>query len=162
MFVYWIHHKDHTDAYSQGYVGISVGAIQRWREHKSKDTNPHIGNAIKKYGWDNLTKKVIFTGSLEACLKLENLLRPSEHIGWNISIGGNKPGKLFKGYLQIGNKNPNFKYSILATNLQTGKSKVFTGRKELEEAGFSQGNAWAVIYGKYKQHKGHTFVKINN
>jgi len=160
--VYWIRHKDHTDAYSQGYVGISVNVVQRWREHKTKDTNPHIGNAIKKYGWDNLIKEVIFSGTLEACLKLENMLRPKIHIGWNISIGGDRPGRLLTGDIQLGKKNHNFKYSVLCTNIETGEKRVFVGKKDLQDAGFSQGNTWMVLNGKYKQHKGHTFEKLFN
>ena len=49
--VYWIHHKDHTDMFSQGYVGVSKNIEARWFRHSRYSDNQHLKSAIKKYGW---------------------------------------------------------------------------------------------------------------
>ena len=89
--VYWIAHKDHTDIFSQGYVGVSNNVDYRWNTHKSLKTNVHLKNAINKYGWDNLVKKVVLIGEEDYCLEIENKLRPADKIGWNLVCGGGKP-----------------------------------------------------------------------
>ena len=89
--VYWIAHKDHTDIFSQGYVGVSNNVEYRWNTHKSLKTNVHLKNAINKYGWDNLVKKVVLIGEEDYCLEIENKLRPADKIGWNLVCGGGKP-----------------------------------------------------------------------
>jgi hypothetical protein len=89
--VYWIAHKSHTDMFSQGYVGVSNNYEKRWHSHSWKTENVHFSNAIKKYGWKNLEKKVILIAEDEYGLDIENKLRPLKNIGWNISVGGGKP-----------------------------------------------------------------------
>lgn len=89
--VYWISHKDHTDIFSQGYVGVSSDAPKRWAYHKKRAENTHLKNAITKYGWDNLVKKVVLIGEEDYCLEIENKLRPADKIGWNLVCGGGKP-----------------------------------------------------------------------
>jgi len=89
--VYWIAHKDHSDIFSQGYVGVSNNVKSRWNTHKSLKTNVHLKNAITKYGWNNLVKKVVLIGEEDYCLEIENKLRPADKIGWNLVCGGGKP-----------------------------------------------------------------------
>jgi len=89
--VYWIAHKSHTDMFSQGYIGVSNNYEKRWHSHSWKTENVHFSNAIKKYGWKNLEKKVILIAEDKYCLDIENKLRPLKNIGWNISVGGGKP-----------------------------------------------------------------------
>ena len=89
--VYWIAHKDHADIFSQGYVGVSNNVDYRWNSHKKLRTNVHLKNAINKYGWDNLVKKVVLIGKEDYCLEIENKLRPADKIGWNLVCGGGKP-----------------------------------------------------------------------
>jgi hypothetical protein len=89
--VYWIAHKDHSDIFSQGYVGVSNNVDYRWNSHKKLQTNVHLKNAITKYGWDNLVKKVVLIGKEDYCLEIENKLRPADKIGWNLVCGGGKP-----------------------------------------------------------------------
>ena len=31
--IYWIHHKDHTDVFSQGYIGVSKNTEARFKRH---------------------------------------------------------------------------------------------------------------------------------
>ena len=95
--VYWIRHKDHTDIFSQGYVGISSNFNDRLRSHKSKPTNLHMKNAINKYGWVNLIKEKILIATQEYCVMIEKQLRPNDFIGWNQTAGGGVPPKSKKG-----------------------------------------------------------------
>lgn len=95
--VYWIHSKDHSDMFSEGYIGVSNNANHRWSYgHKwavknNRHENPRFMNAINKHGWDNLIKEVILIADSDYCYAVEKKLRPSEKIGWNIAIGGGKP-----------------------------------------------------------------------
>ena len=89
--VYWISHKTHTDIFSQGYVGVSNNVNKRWKAHKSKPQNEYFSNAVNKYGWDDLVKKVVLVGEENYCLEIETKLRPDDKIGWNLTRGGGKP-----------------------------------------------------------------------
>lgn len=91
--VYWIHHKNHSDVFSQGYVGISKNPKDRWNRHWKYNGNEHLTRAIKKYGWDNLIKEIILIGKKEYCFNVESKLRPTRQIGWNIAEGGANPPK---------------------------------------------------------------------
>lgn len=90
--VYWIHKPDHTDIYTQGYIGVSTNPDKRWRQHKTdskcnRHANNYLNNAITKYG-DTLVYEVIFGGTLEQCYSYERELRPKPSIGWNLMSGG--------------------------------------------------------------------------
>jgi len=98
--VYWIHHPEHTDMFTQGYIGVSNNVHSRWLDHKRGATNAHFKSAIQKYGWDTLIKKEILIAEEEYCLEIEKKLRSAENTGWNITIGGGKPPVLY------GNKYP--------------------------------------------------------
>jgi hypothetical protein len=95
--VYWIHTKDHSDMFSEGYIGVSNNANHRWEYghnwavKNNRHENPRLMNAIKKHGWNNLVKKVVLIADSDYCYNIEQKLRPSEEIGWNLAIGGGKP-----------------------------------------------------------------------
>jgi len=89
--VYWIHHPDHSDMLSQGYIGVSKNVKNRWNKHKALTQNAHLKNAINKYGWDALVKKVLLIADETYCLMVEAKLRAQNNIGWNITKGGGKP-----------------------------------------------------------------------
>ena len=89
--VYWIHHPEHTDMFSQGYIGVSKDIKKRFEAHKNRPLNAHLGNAIKKYGWDNLIKEVVLVAEEAYCLMIEAKLRAEDKIGWNIVKGGGMP-----------------------------------------------------------------------
>jgi hypothetical protein len=93
-FVYWIHLPDHTDMYSQGYVGVSNNPTRRLQEHKNSKDNKHLSRALTKYS-DSVLQTVIFNGDSESCYLYEEQLRPTTNIGWNINKGGaNPPSRL--------------------------------------------------------------------
>ncbi len=95
--VYWIRLPEHTDITTQGYVGITSKSFSvRLRNHEKYFNAVEVGSkkatilsrAVEKHGWDNLVKQVVLIGEKEYCLEIEQRLRPSEKIGWNIRIGG--------------------------------------------------------------------------
>lgn len=96
-YLYWIHLPEHTDIFSQGYVGITSNISSRFSRHKNKHTNPHLSNTIDKYNWENLIKDIVIISHEEYCLELEKKIRPEKEIGWNIAIGGGKPVSPVKG-----------------------------------------------------------------
>lgn len=89
--VYWIHHTEHTDMFTQGYIGITKNFKQRMRFHKMLKCNAYFSNAIKKYGWDNLVKKVMLVSDKDYCIDIETKLRSQNSIGWNLVKGGGLP-----------------------------------------------------------------------
>ena len=98
--VYWIRHKDHTDMFSQGYIGVSKNLKVRFSQHSRRNENIVLKRAIDKHGWDNLIKGVVLVSKSDYCLDIESKLRPVNNIGWNIAKGGGLPpsgsGKKFQ------------------------------------------------------------------
>lgn len=90
-FVYWAHLPEHTDMFSQGYIGFTSGTVEkRWSGHLLDSKRcPHLTfyKALAKYG-DKIVVETLVQGSSEYCLDVENKLRPKVKIGWNIKIGG--------------------------------------------------------------------------
>lgn len=95
--VYWLGLKEHTDIFTQGYIGVTNNINDRYEAHRNRTQNAHLKNAIAKYGWDNIVKKVIIVADETYCLMIEAQLRAKESIGWNIVIGGGKPPVSKKG-----------------------------------------------------------------
>jgi len=95
--VYWIKAPHHSDMFSEGYIGVSKNAENRWKygHHwafkQGRHDNPILVNAVNKYGWDNLIKQIVLVADEEYCYDIEGKLRPFESIGWNINVGGTKP-----------------------------------------------------------------------
>ena len=95
--VYWIRATHHSDVTSEGYVGVSRNANKRWSyghkwaHAKGRHENPRLSNAITKHGWDKLVKTVLVIADESYCYELEQKLRPTEGIGWNLAVGGCKP-----------------------------------------------------------------------
>ena len=89
--VYWIHLPEHTDIFSQGYVGVAAKGVEhRFKEHQSRarnGSNFHIHNAIRKYS-DLLIVDTVLMADMEYCYQMEAKLRPLPYTGYNISIGG--------------------------------------------------------------------------
>jgi hypothetical protein len=93
--VYWIHLAEHTDMFTQGYIGVSKNtAKDRFKVHKHLATSGKgiyvINNAIRKYG-DSIKLQTLVVADLQYCYDLERKLRPEINIGWNIARGGEQP-----------------------------------------------------------------------
>ncbi len=99
--VYWIRHPDHTDMFTQGYVGVSKDVSSRFEQHRKRSQNPHLTNSINKYGWDKLIKQVLLFGSNQYCLDIEKKLRSIKNTGWNLTIGGGQPPIIFDSDTQF-------------------------------------------------------------
>jgi len=119
--VYWIHHKNHTDIFSQGYVGVTNNTKKRFAKHKaqanqSTHNNPIITNASKKYGWENIIFSIVLISDKLYCLEFEHKLRPNKEIGWNIAPGGGMPN------VRYGKDNPmcDPKIAIKVSNTKKG------------------------------------------
>lgn len=96
--VYWIHLEEHTDIFSQGYVGVtSVGVEKRFSQHKStsKTGKLPISLALRKYG-NRVVISTVLIADTEYCYFVEEMLRPSTRIGWNCASGGDSTLKGFK------------------------------------------------------------------
>lgn len=89
MYIYWIHLPEHQDILSEGYVGISNNPSKRLKSHRTRSNNPHLSNCFKKY--PNIVMDVLIEAEESFCKEIEEKLRPSKNIGWNIEKGGGKP-----------------------------------------------------------------------
>ena len=103
--VYWIHLKDQTDVFSQGYVGVTSKTVEErfashcWVSERKKGTTDYqvVHAAISKYGKENLVVDTLIVSEKEYAYDLENKLRPTKCIGWNVAVGGQIPGKSLVG-----------------------------------------------------------------
>lgn len=119
--VYWIRLPEHTDMFSEGYIGITKNtAKSRFRGHvaaSKKEESEHfkISRAINKYGKNNLIIETLVICDIEYASEIENKLRPTTNIGWNIAAGGQETFS-YSGY-------------TLSEETKDKMSKTRTGRK---------------------------------
>jgi hypothetical protein len=91
--VYWIRLPEHTDVFTQGYVGItSKTATERFKSHlkeaKRKDRKKYrIHNVLGKYK-DSVILETLVICDDDYAIELEAALRPEARIGWNTVAGG--------------------------------------------------------------------------
>lgn len=91
--VYWIHLPEHTDMFTEGYIGItSKTAKERFKTHlkdSKRNDRPRsvINNAVFKYK-DVLIVETLLICTPEYASEVEAKLRPSPRIGWNLAPGG--------------------------------------------------------------------------
>ena len=100
--VYWIHRPEHTDMFTQGYIGVSQDVSARFEQHRKKTQNPHLTRSIQKYGWDNLIKQILLVGKKQYCLDIEKKLRSFKNTGWNLVIGGGQPPVAYGNKTRLG------------------------------------------------------------
>jgi predicted GIY-YIG superfamily endonuclease len=87
--LYWIRTPEHTDPYSEGYIGVTTNFQRRVYEHKSRPPSVAFGKAVSELGWKSLVKEVLVAGkSKSEALELEKAYRPDINIGWNMDCGG--------------------------------------------------------------------------
>lgn len=76
--VYWLYLADHSDPYSEGYVGITKDSLSR------RLSKHHLPKKIK-----NLQATLLHEGlSLTKALRVEREYRPHARIGFNTCAGG--------------------------------------------------------------------------
>jgi hypothetical protein len=104
--VYWLHLKDHTDVFTQGYIGVTTRLIDiRFKEHCSKFSssyNPYnpLHLAFAQYGLDAIVRTRLCVCAVGKAYEIEKVLRPFEYMGWNTAEGG----KLSKSAIEIINR----------------------------------------------------------
>ena len=91
--VYWIRKVEHTNIYTEGYVGVSTNIERRWREHvtearANRHPNSFLRNVINKHYPDNLIFEIVYLSNEDNCYNYEEMLRPETNIGWNLRSGG--------------------------------------------------------------------------
>ncbi len=113
------------------YVGITASPVEkRWAKHfaQSRTTSPFpIHAAIRKYGWDNIVKRVLVEGSFEYIKELEikaiaafNTFAP---FGYNLTKGGDG---------NLGNK-------AFLGKKHSEESKALISKKRKEQGNFRKG-----------------------
>ncbi len=90
--VYWIHLPEHTDMFTQGYIGVTPDLKKRIKEHRFR---------LKE-----IKDRIIFTAIVLAeksyCYFIEKKLRSARNIGWNKAPGG------WRNNSMNGDENPNW------------------------------------------------------
>ena len=92
--VYWLHLKEHTDVFTQGYVGVTTRLIDiRFKEHCFKFNNSYnqynpLHLAFSQYGIDSIVVTRLCVCPVKQAYEIEKLFRPFEYMGWNTSEGG--------------------------------------------------------------------------
>jgi|ERR1017187_4140587 hypothetical protein len=177
--LYWIHLPEHTDILLEGYIGVSRDPIRRLSNHKTGKRNPHLTNAFAKY--KDIIHTILLQGEEEYCYEIEEKLRPTINIGWNITSGGNRPPILYgennhmkqPEYRELTrqrniNNNPMKNPEIAAKSANNsakdhpfinpqGKSVLIHNlEKFCRENNLDHSCMYKVISGKRNQHKGWT------
>ena len=145
VYVYWIHLFDHTDPYTQGYVGISTQPLKRLKYHSnSKNKDNHIL-------YENIKKGAIQTilheyDCRKKALIVEHKYRPIEKIGWNIIPGGTDPPsrKGIRGIVggmtgKKHRKESNYLRSVTISKLKWWNNEIVQIRSEICPEGFISG-----------------------
>lgn len=93
MIVYWIREKQHTDIFTEGYVGITKKPLEeRVREHKKNKKSSIVAGKLRSDA-EVIWSVVQEVETLEEALLLEGQYRPTQNIGWNLQKGGAAAGR---------------------------------------------------------------------
>lgn len=151
--VYWLHCADHTDMFSQGYIGITKRGREKRRfwEHKVVGQNPHLSNALNKY---DVVQDILVIADEGYCLNVEQKLRPNASIGWNIVAGGGLPpsfkGKkrsaefVAKARLRKDSDETRLKKSIASIGNKRGVGRKFTDEQKQNVSAWMKGKQNAL------------------
>ena len=98
----------HTFPNGKIYIGITKFKPEyRWNKGKGYDRQSYMYKAIQKYGWDNITHRIIVDGvSKECACQLEKDLiakykTNDRRFGYNNSTGGENPGTGVKKVISL-------------------------------------------------------------
>lgn len=97
--VYWIHLPEHTDMFSEGYVGVTERGInERMAENAYSAKAERVScselySTFRERGRESLVVEVLVIAEVDYAFSIEEKLRPSPNIGWNIAAGGCRSGK---------------------------------------------------------------------
>lgn len=90
--IYWIHMSEHSDPFTEGYIGLSNQPEKRLRAHTTDAAlvgSKYVRKYVEEYGTENIQHKILHSGlPLEEAKQYEFAYRPTPRIGWNIQKGG--------------------------------------------------------------------------
>lgn len=178
------------------YVGKTISKFNlRWNEHKynafTKLTKNYFYNSIRKYGWDEFNRYIIYhTEELEDKLEIDKLIIEKEKyfieifnsnnydFGYNSTIGGDgiagynhteeaklKMSEQRKGELHpnFGNYNNSTSFPILQFDLDFNLIKEWPSMKEIErECGYKSNNISRCCDGLIKTYYNYIWIKKEN
>lgn len=127
MSVYWLRCVEHTDMFSQGYVGITRHGREKRRfwEHKTVGQNAHLRNALNKY---EVVQEILLIADKDYCKEIEQKLRPEANIGWNIVAGGGLPPS-FKGKKRSAEFVERLRQQVQSAETRAKRSKSMLGNQ---------------------------------
>lgn len=159
-FVYWIHRPCESDIFTQGYVGVTVNPVSRFKSHlntaRNGVKNHKFYNALRKYS--DFKFDVLIESDLNYCLELEHRLRPLPDIGLNHAVGGvntltdrlkyeydsDTKLKISTGVRRAFLENQNYRESVLKRN----KGRVLTDETKLKMSSSRKGKATKWVNSK--------------
>lgn len=124
-YVYWYHLSSHSNVFCEGYIGVTVNLETRDRNHRIHELkyDSVLRKAIKKYGSENIIRTILCITTIEAAYILEEKLRPTKSIGWNIVKGGGLPPDC------TGRKHTEeAKQKISKSNIATKSTRVYVSK----------------------------------
>ncbi len=111
-----------------GYIGVvndNRGILRRFDEHC---LSWRLGQLIKDNNICKNDVNIIYRCAINECYKIENMLRPQQHLGWNLASGGGGP------------------YNSMIPNLREHRSKIQIERMKNEDLRKQQGEAFKQRY----------------
>jgi hypothetical protein len=125
-YVYWLHRPEHTDPFTEGYIGVSIQPLKRFYQHKKQYyMNPHLAHVFKKH--NDIMQSILLVGPEDYCYEIEAKMRPCENIAWNIAMGGNRPIHNVPHSLEA-----KAKMSLAKVEAYKGVNNPFYGKKHSE------------------------------
>lgn len=132
-YVYWIKAKEHTDPFTQGYIGKSKNPERRFRNHTtdiSKGGSKIVKEYFKRFGRDSLELVILEKyDTEEEALEREKFYRPEYGIAWNITKGGLKTPDC-TGQIQSKETREKRSRSVKSTKAQRSYTNPWKGRKD--------------------------------
>lgn len=134
------------------YIGITQRTPEnRWNKGLGYYSNKHFYSAIKKYGWENIKHKILFSNLTKEKAEQKEIeliayyKSNNDKYGYNIENGGNSIGKHSESVkkkiseAQIGEKNHNFnkrhtkEWKEYMSKIMSGKNNAFYGKTHTKE-----------------------------
>ena len=137
--LYWIRLPNHTNIFTQGYVGVSSDFKNRIADHRTGTTNVLSKAGV---GWEDLVVET-WTIPFDTHRIMERGLRPRRDIGWNTLVGGGGQGK------PVGNTGENTSHKLTDEDKAAIVMQYATGNLSMEKIGKKfnvTGNAvWYIV-----------------
>jgi hypothetical protein len=151
--VYWIHHVDHIDPYSEGYIGVTVNFDRRIKTHikhvkKNDHLNEHLQNNLLN---ENVKITILHEDEEEVCYDLERKYRPDLYIGWNISRGGSDGGVTRTGYKLSDEFRENRRLHMIGNDIAKGNKGKPKTKEHREKISLSNKGKFVSEEQKIKQ-----------